>query len=31
LAYGGTTSNSIPENSVLIFRVKLINIRWKEF
>ena len=27
LAYGGTTSNSIPENSVLIFRVKLINIR----
>ena len=27
LAYGGTSSNSIPENSVLIFRVKLINIR----
>ena len=27
LAYGGTALNSIPENSVLIFRVKLINIR----
>tara|TARA_B100001564_G_C20150009_1_gene450540 strand:+ start:25 stop:507 length:483 start_codon:yes stop_codon:yes gene_type:complete len=27
LAYGGTSLNSIPENSVLIFRVKLINIR----
>ena len=27
LAYGRSTNNSIPENSVLIFRVKLINIR----
>ena len=27
LAYGRSTTNSIPENSVLIFRVKLINIR----
>lgn len=27
LAYGRSTINSIPENSVLIFRVKLINIR----
>ena len=27
LAYGTTTSGSIPENSVLIFRIKLLDIR----
>tara|TARA_Y100000768_G_C23963667_1_gene676733 strand:+ start:418 stop:894 length:477 start_codon:yes stop_codon:yes gene_type:complete len=27
LAYGTTTSSSIPENSVLIFRIKLLDIR----
>ncbi len=27
LAYGRSTTNSIPENSVLIFRIKLINIK----
>tara|TARA_B000000475_G_scaffold269439_1_gene263399 strand:- start:371 stop:850 length:480 start_codon:yes stop_codon:yes gene_type:complete len=27
LAYGNTSTNSIPENSVLIFRIKLLEIR----